>query len=401
MPVRVSLKSWEPWRRNLYVLWVIEFAAFAGLSLILPFIPLYVRELGVTEIGDITLWSGLILSGPFMVSFLATPLWGTLGDRYGQKLMVVRALMGSAACYVGMALAPTVGTLFGWRLALGGVSGFLAAGMALVSVTVPDAQRGYALGLLQSVIPATGLIGPLCGGLLAGIIGYRAIFYLVAAVCAVGGVVAASVLIEPRHGPLHSGPRISVRENLSTAWRHTGLRRALLAIVASQTLATTLQPVFVLYVEQLGVEERLLPTITGVLFAATGVTSLIAAPWWGQQGDRFGFRRTLTIALIGSSLALGLQGLVTGVVQLLVLRLIYGAFVAGPLPILFAFISTASPLDRRGGLMGLSSSAAMLGNLLGPLAGGYVAGHFGVRAVFFASAALLVGLYGYARRVTD
>ena len=93
--------SWEPWRRNLYILWVIEFAAFTGLSLILPFVPLYVRELGVTDVADVTRWSGLLLSGPFMVSFIATPVWGTLGDRYGQKLMVVRALVGSSACYMG------------------------------------------------------------------------------------------------------------------------------------------------------------------------------------------------------------------------------------------------------------------------------------------------------------
>src|SRR5262245_49596529 len=132
----------EPWRRDLYVLWAIEFAAFVGLSLILPFIPLYVRQLGITDVADVTRWSCPLLSGPFMVSFIVTPAWGSLGDRYGQKLMVVRALLGSSVAYVGMALAGTVQGLFAWRLALGAVSGFLAAGMALVSARVPDGQRG-------------------------------------------------------------------------------------------------------------------------------------------------------------------------------------------------------------------------------------------------------------------
>src|SRR6266481_4013107 len=213
-----SRGGWEPWQRNLYVLWVIEFAAFVGLSLILPFIPLYVRELGITNVADVTRWSGLLLSGPFMVSFIATPLWGSLGDRYGQKLMVVRALGGSSLAYIGMALAGGVQALFVWRLALGGVSGFLAAGMALVSVTVPDGQRGYALGLLQSVVPAAGLIGPLLGGVLADIIGYRAIFVVVAAVCAIGGIVAAAALTEP-HISVTPVARPTVRENLEIAWR--------------------------------------------------------------------------------------------------------------------------------------------------------------------------------------
>ena len=378
---------------------MIEFTAFTGLSLILPFIPLYVRELGVTDVADVTRWSGLLLSGPFMVSFIATPVWGTMGDRYGQKLMVVRALLGSSLCYVGMALANTVGTLFMWRLALGGVSGFLAAGMALVSVTVPDGQRGYALGLLQGVVPAAGLMGPLLGGVLADLIGYRAIFYIVAALCASGGVVAAIQLTEPRHAPQSVTTQISVRATLRVAWRHVGLRRALLAVIASQLLITTLQPVFVLFVEQLGVEARLLSTTTGVLYAATGITALIAAPWWGRRGDRLGFHGALALALLGSSVTLLLQGLVTGVTQLFLLRLVYGGFVAGVLPTLFGFITDGSPAERRGAVMGVGSSATMLGNLLGPLSGGFVAGHLGLRAVFFTSATLLLAVNWYARRL--
>jgi DHA1 family multidrug resistance protein-like MFS transporter len=388
--------SWEPWRRNLYILWVIEFAAFTGLSLILPFLPLYVRELGVTDVADVTRWSGLLLAGPFMVSFIATPLWGTLGDRYGQKLMVVRALFGSAVCYVGMAMAGNVYALFGGRLALGGISGFLAAGMALVSVTVPDGERGYALGLLQSVVPAAGLIGPLVGGVLADLIGYRAIFYVVSGICLTGGIVAAATLKEVRAmGQDRVG--VKVRDNVGVAWRHADLWRSLVAIVASQVFIASLQPIFVLYVEQLGVEGRLLSTTTGVLYAATGVTSLVAAPWWGRRGDRVGYRGVLTISLLGSAALLLLQGLVTGVAQLFILRLLYGGFVAGVLPPLLGYISAASPADRRGGLMGLSSSAIMLGNLFGPLMGGYIGAHAGLRAVFFVSAAFLVVVDWYAR----
>jgi MFS family permease len=391
--------AWESWRRNLYVLWVIEFAAFTGLSLILPFIPLYVRQLGITGEADVTRWSGLVLSAPFMVSFLATPIWGALGDRHGQKLMVVRALFGSSICYIGAALSTSVVSLFMWRLALGGVSGFLAAGMALMSVTAPDEHRGYALGLLQSVIPASGLLGPLLGGVLADLIGYRAIFFVVAALTAVGGLVAALTLIEPRQ---HGAPAVAharVRDNIALAWQRADLRQALLALVASQMLVTMLQPVFVLFVERLGVEGRLLSTTTGALFAATGITALIAAPWWGRRGDRRGFHGALTLALLGSAVLLFLQGMVTGVVQLFVLRLAYGAFVAGILPALLGFVTAGSPADRRGAMMGLSSSAIMIGNLLGPISGGFVAAHAGLRAVFFVSAALLLLLNGFARRM--
>jgi DHA1 family multidrug resistance protein-like MFS transporter len=83
-----------------------------------------------------------------------------------------------------------------------------------------------------------------------------------------------------------------------------------------------------------------------------------------------------------------------------VLRLLYGCFVAGVLPPLLGFISAASPAERRGGLMGLSSSAIMLGNLFGPLLGGYIAAHAGLRHVFFVSAGFLLVVNGYARRLS-
>jgi len=386
------LQHLAPWQRNLYGLWAILFAAFVGLSLILPFIPLYLRELGLTDTADVTRWSGLILAGPFMVSFLVTPLWGVLGDRYGQKLMVVRALLGSSMAYFGMAMAATVPGLFAWRLVLGAISGFLAAGMALLSVTVPDGRRGYALGLLQAVVPASGLIGPLLGGVLADLIGYRAIFYITGTVCALGGVVAAALLVDARVAvPARTAPG-GVRDNLAVAWGSAPLRLALLAVIASQTLVTTLQPIFVLYVEGLGVEPRLLSTTTGVLYAATGITSLIAAPWWGRYSDRHGALRVVTRALVGSAVLLLLQACVTGVLQLLVVRLLYGCFVAGVLPPLFGLITAASPPESRGGMMGLTSSAAMFGNLCGPLAGGYIGAHVGLRAVFVVSALALLAV---------
>lgn len=392
------LQDLEPWQRNLYGLWGILFAAFVGLSLILPFIPLYLRELGLTDTADVTRWSGLILAGPFMVSFLVTPLWGVLGDRYGQKLMVVRALVGSSVAYFGMAMVTTVPGLFAWRLVLGGISGFLAAGMALVSVTVPDGRRGYALGLLQAVVPASGLIGPLLGGVLADLIGYRAIFFVTGTVTALGGVAAAALLREARLPvPIRVAPG-RVRDNFAVAWGSAPLRFALLAVIASQTLVTTLQPIFVLYVEGLGVEPRLLSTTTGVLYAATGITSLIAAPWWGRRSDRYGALRVVTLALVGSAVLLLVQAGVTGVLQLLVARLVYGGFVAGVLPPLFGLIATASPPENRGGMMGLTSSAAMLGNLCGPLAGGYIAAHIGLRAVFVVSALALLALTGAVQR---
>lgn len=182
-------------------------------------------------------------------------------------------------------------------------------------------------------------------------------------------------------------------------WRSWELWQRNLCILWAIELCAFVGLSLILPFKALGIDARLLSTTTGTLYAATGLTSLVAAPWWGRRGDRLGFRGGTTIALLGAAALLLLQGLMSSVAQLLALRLFYGCFVAGILPALFGFVSDASPSTRRGGVMGLSASATMLGNLLGPLSGGFVAAHVGLRAVFLLSAGALLPVTWYTSRL--
>ena len=78
----------DPWQRNLLVLWLAQFIAMIGMSAYIPFLLLFVLKLGVAK-EDATLWSGVITAAPFLMPALLTPLWGVVGDTYGQKSMVV------------------------------------------------------------------------------------------------------------------------------------------------------------------------------------------------------------------------------------------------------------------------------------------------------------------------
>jgi DHA1 family multidrug resistance protein-like MFS transporter len=163
-------------------------------------------------------------------------------------------------------------------------------------------------------------------------------------------------------------------------------------LFASQFALMSIQPVMALYVESLGASGRLLATTTGVIFAVTGVASAIGAPRWGRRGDRSGYRSTLGRALVGSALFALPQGIVARAWQLFVLRIGYGAFIGGIVPAVQAMIGIRAPAERRAGIMGVTSTALMLGNLCGPLVGGAVAGSFGLRSVFVLSTAVFVAL---------
>jgi MFS family permease len=182
----------EPWRKNLYTLRT-QFLAMVGMNLVVPFLPFYIRELGVTDPDALARWSGLVFAGPFVLSFLATPLWGALGDRYGRKPMVVRAIFGLALSQLLIGFSQDVYQLLFFRVVQGAISGFIASALALVSTNTPREKMGYAMGFMQSSSAGGMVLGPFVGGLLADLIGYRAIFFVTASLCTIAGVLVVCV----------------------------------------------------------------------------------------------------------------------------------------------------------------------------------------------------------------
>src|SRR5437016_4160249 len=137
------------WQRNIYAIWSAQFLAMIGLTLVAPFLPLYLRLLGVGSVEDVERWSGVVFAAPFAVQTLAAPLWGVAGDRYGRKLMVLRAMAGIGTTSMLSAFVRNVGQLVFLRAVQGGVSGFVAASNALVTASIPPDRMGAALGVLH------------------------------------------------------------------------------------------------------------------------------------------------------------------------------------------------------------------------------------------------------------
>jgi len=154
----------ELWRRNLTILWATQFLAMVGMNLVVPFLPFYIRELGVSDPDSLARWSGVAFAGPFFLSFLTIPIWGALGDRYGRKIMVVRAIFGLALsqALIGFAQDPMQLVLF--RMVQGAISGFVASSLALVSTGTLREHIGYALGFMQSSTAGGMVLGPFVGG---------------------------------------------------------------------------------------------------------------------------------------------------------------------------------------------------------------------------------------------
>ncbi|MBI2619037.1 MAG: MFS transporter [Ignavibacteriales bacterium] len=386
----MTAQKTEPWRRTLYVIWASQFIAMMGMSLVVPFLPFYIRDLGVTSEDEVARWSGLVFSGPFFVSFFLIPFWGYLGDRYGRKLMVVRAIFGLAVSQALIGLAQSVEMVFLFRMLQGAISGFIAAALALVAANTPQEKSGYAIGLLQTATASGNIIGPLVGGTLADAFGYRPLFFLVALICAVSGILVVKMVQEDPKTRAKREEQPPLITSYRYAYGSPRIRTALAVIFFSQVAVLMIQPIFALYIEYLAPSQSLIATLTGAIFSVAGFFMVLSSPWWGRRNDVKSYKKNLTIAISGAAVAYGLQGLATSPYHLLPLRALQGFCMGGMLPTLYSYISKHAELSRRGAVMGIASSFHTLANMVGPTMGGYVASHLGLRQNFFITGGILL-----------
>ncbi|AIQ63512.1 Tetracycline resistance protein, class C [compost metagenome] len=384
-------KSWETWQINLYVLWFGQFLVNAGMTMITPFLSLYLaQDLGVT--GDaVGVWAGIIFSANFMTSFLFQPLWGSLSDKYGRKIMLLRSGFGMAIVITLMGFAQTPWQLLLLRLLNGTISGFNPASISLVSGTTPKKRMGFAMGLMQSGSVAGTILGPLIGGALADWIGFRPIFYVIGALLFLASLLALFLVREnfDREEAAHK-PQVSTMDGLKDLVKVPQLPALFTVTFLIQFAMISPMALLPLYVEKLHGTAVNIAFWAGVVSAVTGISNMIASPVLGKLSDRVGAHRILTYALIGASLFLIPQAFVGTVWQLILVRFLMGVFMGGLLPSVNALIRSYTPDGKESRAFGFNSSTLALGNMTGSLIGGFLAGYIGIEGLFIVSGAMLL-----------
>src|SRR6201988_10446 len=216
-----------PWKRNLIVCVFGSVTTIVAMTLLLPFLPLYVEQLGVTDHAAIVQWSGIAYGATFFSAALTAPLWGRLGDRYGRKLMLIRASLGMAIAMSLIGMAHNVWELVGLRLLTGLLGGYSSGSAILVAAQTPKSRSGWALGLLASGVMAGNLVGPLVGGLLPPLIGIRATFLFAGAVIFIT-FLGTTFLIREERTPAKKGAR-----KAGVGWSQIPDKRPILAMLAT------------------------------------------------------------------------------------------------------------------------------------------------------------------------
>lgn len=365
-------------RRNLVLLWASQFINTAGLMMLVPIMPFYVRGMGVTSTAEVQTWAGVAIAAPALALTVATPLWGRLGDRVGRHWMVVRALLGLAVSMVVMAVAGNPIALVLGRLLQGSLGGVVEAAQAFAGAAGSEGKRGSALGKSFSATAAGSLIGPLAGGALIGA-GHLGSLMIVLAVLAV--VLAGACTLGLRE-PSSSAPASAPDRGRAAAdggdrrrgfWHVPGAVPLVVAAVGAYFGVYGLIPVFADHVQR-GFPPSQAGLWVGIFQSLTWGATLIASFWWGRHNDRQQRPvRALAIAAGVCALSIAAQALPLGVVGLVVLRILQGASFAALAQSLFFHFSRHAPPKRRSGYVGAANSFLLIGQSAGPLLAGPMA----------------------------
>jgi MFS family permease len=378
-----------------------SFTNVMAMTLLLPFLPVYVEQLGVKSQAAVVQWSGIAYGITFLGAGLVAPLWGKFADLYGRKLILMRACLAMAICMSLIGLSQNIWQLVALRLLAGLLGGYASGAVVLVASQTPKAHAAWALATLSTGVLAGTLLGPLAGGYLPGLIGIRQTFFLAGAVIFLAFLATCFLLHEDK-----SAVRRRRQSARAGAWTAIPDRRpvyAMLATVMMLMLANmSIEPIITVYVGTLVDDASRVVSTAGLVMAASALGSILAARRLGRLADRIGSWKVIIICLAAAGLLLIPQAFVTDSVQLLALRFLMGMALSGLLPAINATIRHSVPDASVGTIVGYATSAQYAGQVLGPALGGFIGGHMGMRPVFLITAALMLACaacnWGVARR---
>jgi DHA1 family multidrug resistance protein-like MFS transporter len=381
------------WKRNLFVCWFGCFATTAGMSLVVPFLPLYIAELGVHSTAAVEQWSGVAFGSTFLLAAIVAPIWGRMADTYGRKVMLLRASLGMAIIMTSIGFVHNVWELVGLRLLMGGVSGYISAAITLVATQAPRERSGWAMGTLNTGTVGGSLLGPLFGGFLADELGLRHVFFVTGCFMFIAFLVTVLFVQEsftrPQRDKQGDPGRLTRREVFARIQNPRTVWAMFVTTFILQMAVMSINPIVTVYVKQLSPGNAHVALLAGAVVAAAGLANVLAAPTIGKFADKVGQQKVLMVCLVASALLFIPQAFVHNAWQLLVLRFVLGLFMAGLLPSVNSMVRRLVPDDIAGRMFGYNQSAQYLGNLCGPLLGGQLAAAFGITNVFFVTASLL------------
>jgi DHA1 family multidrug resistance protein-like MFS transporter len=384
------------WRRNLAALVAAVFIGFTGFTVVMPFLPIYIQQMGETDVGRIAVWTGVSLGVTPAMTALLAPAWGRLADRYGRKFMVLRSLAAFIVLMAAMGFATAPWHLVALRVVQGVFAGYGALSLVMAAESAPEGRMAQSIGLVQTAQRLGPALGPVIGAAVAGLVGLRASFFVTAVFYLVAFVLMLVVYVEPERQPLPAAAdgtsRIAFRNVLS--FENFLLMMAL--IFGFTFIDRSLGPVLPLHLPAIGVPDSHVATASGVIFSALACAAAFGHHLCAGFLRRWGSRRTLTTASLLAAAGAGGLVLTTDVWMFGAAAVVFGIAIGTAMTAAYTAAAGAIPDNARAFSFSFLTSASLIGMAISPMIAGVLA-HSGIRVVFAVDAALLL-VFGVAVR---
>lgn len=385
------LRRLEAWERNQYVMTAVVFVVFTGFAFVLPFLPLFVRDLGIGDKEEAALWAGVLIGVSPLLAGLLAPVWGRLADRHGQRRMALRALVSYVALLAISALVRDVYELLACRIGIGLFGGIGPLGLAMATSLAPREQTGRAVGLIQAAQILAAAVGPLVGGYLADAIGVRRTFLVTSALCAFAVFLVVRYYEEgPRSLPDAATP--SGRSlSLGGVLRLHGVPGLLVVLFFVNFVGRSFTPILPLHLERLGVPAPRLASATGALISVYSIAAALSATVLGRASRKLEPRRLLAASLLCGAATVAPMAAVSSFPGFLVLAALLGLASGGALTLCYTIGGLMVPADVKTTAFGFFSGAALFGGALSPSVAGIIA-HFQLLGIYWTDATLFAVL---------
>jgi DHA1 family multidrug resistance protein-like MFS transporter len=362
------------------------FVVFTGFAFVLPFLPLYVRQLGVKGDHAVALWAGILIGVAPLLAGVLAPVWGRLGDRYGQKRMAVRALLSYVVLLVLTAAVTSVGQLLALRIGVGLFGGIGPLGLAMATSLAPRDQTGRSVGMIQAAQILSAAVGPLAGGFLADTVGIRATCLLTAALCAGALFLVARYYEEP---PMPTAEEAAQRSPFLEVLRIPGVLSLLAVLFLVNFIGRSFTPILPLYIQGMGVPASRLAVATGLLISVYSIAAALSAAGLGRASRQLAPRTLLLATLVGGALTVLPMAAVSSFGALLALAALLGLASGGSLTLCYTIGGLMVPAEVRTTAFGFFSGAALFGGAISPTVAGLLA-RWDLRGIYYLDTVLYV-----------
>ena len=381
------------WKRPFAVMWLAQFIGMSAITGVVSFLPLYVTQLGVTNPSSLGLWAGILMGATSFCAALSNPYWGNLADRKGRKPMVERVLCVFGAIMIAMSFVTSAWQLLLLRIFQGLCGGFMASATALGISLTPKEKIPFVVGMFQTALIVGGAVGPMLGGIIADLFGYRLPFVVFGCLCFLT-LLIIRFSVQEDFTPVARDAQTSVKETLQYLWSVLDIRMMLVVLFLAQFAMQSIGPILPIYIQGMVRGTDTLASISGTIIAIGGITSALASASMGFVCKYFSHKRILATAALLCAVSFIGQLAATDVFMLGALRALNGFCIGMMIPSANTIVTYLIPEAKRGAAYGVTNGATLMGNVLGPLSAGFLSISFGITSIFYVTSLLFLGVFG-------